>query len=77
MQTRFDYVAWDDKAQNYCDALKSLCLTIEASINPMIDSREKSMAITKLEETFMWIGKAIRSDLIKRTAAANLGDLPF
>lgn len=66
MQTRFDYVAWDEKAQNLCDSLKSQCLCIEAMINPMADSREKSMAITKLEETFMWIGKAIRSDLIKR-----------
>ncbi len=66
MQTRFDYVEWDEKAQSLSDSLKSQCLCIEAMVNPMADSREKSMTITKLEETFMWIGKAIRSDLIAR-----------
>lgn len=63
---RFDYVEWDEVAQSRSDALKSLCMTLEASINPLADSREKSMAITKLEETFMWIGKAVRSDMLKR-----------
>lgn len=71
MQTRFDYVGWDEKAQNLSDSLKSQCLCIEAMINPMADSREKSMAITKLEETFMWIGKAVRSDLLKRKASTD------
>jgi hypothetical protein len=67
MQTRYDYVAWDEKAQHQSDGMKGLCLGLEASINSLTDSREKSMAITKLEETFMWVGKAIRSDLLKRT----------
>lgn len=67
MQTRFDYVTWDERAQNLSDSVKSQCMCIEAMINAMTDSREKSMAITKLEETFMWVGKAIRSDLLKRT----------
>lgn len=66
MDTRFNYVEWDEKAQNLSDSLKSQCLCVEAMINPLTDSREKSMAITKLEETFMWIGKAIRTDMLSR-----------
>jgi hypothetical protein len=59
-------VKYDEKAQNLSDALKSQCLCIEAMINPIANSREKALALTALEETFMWIGKAIRSDLLNR-----------
>lgn len=65
--SRFDYVAWDEESQNICNTLKVQCQTVEAELIHLSESREKSMAITKLEETFMWIGKAIRSDQLKRT----------
>jgi hypothetical protein len=35
-------------------------------------ARSKAQAITKLEECYMWIGKAIRDDQIARSGSAPL-----
>lgn len=34
--------------------------------------RAKALALTKLEEVYMWIGKAIRDDQIERNGSAEL-----
>jgi hypothetical protein len=69
--SRFDYVAWDENSQKQSDGFKKQCLELEEYIaGSFSDSREKSMAITKLEELFMWIGKAIRTDQLKRSERA-------
>jgi len=38
----------------------------------LLSPRAKALAITKLEEVYMWIGKAIRDDQIKRNGSAEL-----
>lgn len=35
-------------------------------------SRSKAMALTKLEEFYMWVGKAVRDDQIVRNGSAPL-----
>lgn len=67
---RFDYVKYDRKAQNQQTAIKEMCESLEEYINKFIsDGRAKSLAFTSLEEFYMWCGKAIRDEQIKRAPA--------
>lgn len=67
---RFDYVKYDEEAaRNSQDALKrvdDVRAFIDTNLKP---GRASSLAMTKLEECFMWIGKAIRDDQVARDAA--------
>jgi len=64
--SRFDYVAYDDVAVNTQMQAKRLCIDLERMIDALADQRSKALALTKLEECYMWIGKAIRDDQIGR-----------
>jgi hypothetical protein len=70
--SRFDYVKYDDKAAGSQDFFKRQVTVLELGLNSLPDSREKSLAMTKIEEAYMWIGKAIRDDQIKRNGSAPL-----
>jgi len=72
MSKRFDYVKYDDKSMGLQVWFKNLCEQIEKGLDALPVTREKSLAITKLEEVYMWIGKAIRDDQIKRNGSAPL-----
>ncbi len=58
--TRFVYVEWDEKAQARSDAGQELAKLMEEHIQSLPPSREASLAMTKLEECFMWMGKAVK-----------------
>lgn len=70
--SRFDYVKYDAKAmakggeaKAMCEALDKLIQSIEVPTAPpglAEVSRYKACARTALEETFMWIGKALRDE---------------
>ena len=63
----FDYVEWDEESQNNCDDIKKAVEHLEELILEYLNpSREASLAITNLEQVFMWVGKAIRRDQIGR-----------
>lgn len=70
---RFDYVKYDEKAINHQSACKSICENLETVIGligaPSADLA-KYLALNKLEEAYMWIGKAIRDDQLFRDAEA-------
>ncbi len=76
--SKFDYVAYDDDAQNDQTRAKELMIALEAHVNtigyayPAQCGRAKALAITKLEEAYMWIGKAIRDEQIARNGSAPL-----
>ena len=73
MVNRFDYVKYDDGATSDQEAAKNLVITLEAFINlALVSPRAKALALTKLEEVYMWIGKAIRDDQITRNGSAPL-----
>lgn len=60
---RFEYIVYDEEAQSTSADCKALCEGLETVIElKLLPSREKALAMTKLEECFMWIGKAIRAD---------------
>ena len=68
---RFDYVKYDDKAAIAQAEFKGEMLKIEAMIGGLGQSRAASLALTALEETYMWIGKAIRDGQIARQGDAT------
>jgi len=72
MPSRFDYVAYDDEAQKLQTYFKNTFTKIDEYLNCLEDGRSKALAITKLEEAYMWIGKAIRDEQILRNKETKL-----
>lgn len=70
---RFDYVKYDDTAIAFQADFKTKVQGLENLINTFIGcERSKFLAIEKLEEVYMWIGKGIRNDQIARNGSAPL-----
>ncbi len=73
MSSRFDYVRYDGQAAQVQENFKEVFTALELAIeNNIANSRAKSLALTRLEETYMWIGKGIRDDQIQRNGSAPL-----
>ena len=70
--SRFDYVAYDEKAQGQQLEAKEQVIVLESLIDGLKSPRARALALTKLEECYMWIGKAIRDDQIERNGSAEL-----
>lgn len=64
--SRFDHVKYDDVAMAKQADAKDLFTEVETAINTLADGRSKSLALTSLEEAYMWVGKAIRDEQIAR-----------
>lgn len=70
---RFDYVKYDDTAMDSQAILKNKFVELENLIDAKtVSPRAKALAMTKLEECYMWVGKAIRDDQIQRNGSAEL-----
>jgi hypothetical protein len=55
------------------ESFKSMVIDLEDAINCLLVSpRAKALALTKLEEVYMWIGKAIRDDQLDRNGKVEL-----
>ena len=67
--SRFDYVKYDDQACKEQAEFKTVCVNMDTMISSLQSPRAKALAITALEECYMWIGKAIRDDQIYRSGA--------
>ncbi len=72
MQSRFDYVKYDNPSMVDQEEAKDLCRKLEHLILGFPQGRATALALTKLEEAYMWIGKAIRDAQITRNGAAEL-----
>lgn len=70
--SRFDYVKYDDKAIEQQNEAKALFKKVEAFVDGLDPGRAKSTTYTKLEEAYMWVGKAIRDEQIARNGSAPL-----
>jgi hypothetical protein len=66
MSNRFSYVKYDEIAIKTQEKLKNYFEDLEKLVSELPDSREKSLCLTSLEEAYMWTGKAIRDEQIKR-----------
>lgn len=76
--SRFDYVRYDDLAAATQAAFKAKVTELEALIEASFPpgppataayGRAKALALTKLEEVYMWLGKAIRDDQVAKRKA--------
>lgn len=79
--SRFDYVKYDAGAAQNQETAKDAVMKLEKLVNGIgyaqglvskETARAKALAITKLEEFYMWVGKAIRDDQIARNGSAPL-----
>jgi len=66
---RFDYVRYDEHAQKFSERLKALFIDLHDAVDELQPSRELALAVTNLEQAFMWVGKAIRNDQLVRTGS--------
>lgn len=78
MASRFDYVKYDQASIMVQERAKKLVTELEFLIcgGPDGFSREptrrpQALALTALEECYMWIGKAIRDTQIERNGSAE------
>lgn len=78
MQGRFDYVRYDEKATAAQTKFKEKVQELEALLDAELPTppggrepygRAKALAVTKLEEVYMWIGKAIRDEQVAKRGA--------
>lgn len=65
--SRFDYVKYDDAAVVTQAIFKSAFEELEKQVLACLGNpRSKALVMTKLEEAYMWVGKAIRDDQLER-----------
>lgn len=72
MTNRFDYVRYDETAQKQQELFKQKFQDLEATVAHFKPGRALSLVLTKLEEAYMWVGKAIRDEQIARNGSAPL-----
>lgn len=71
--SRFDYVKYDQPATAKQLQFKELFTLMETGVaHNLPEGRAKSLVLTKLEEAYMWIGKAIRDEQIQRNKDTEL-----
>lgn len=71
---RFDYIAFDEGAQNVQALFKEKFEDLEMLCETLQEGRAKSLIMTKLEEAYMWIGRAIHDEQVTRGYRAQLND---
>lgn len=69
---RFDYIAYDELAQEKQARCKAACIQLEAAILAIGAGREVALALSNLEHTYARCGRAIRDDQIERNGEAKL-----
>ena len=70
---RFDYIKYDADAQKAQSALKAKFQELEDLIyKEMKPNRGFSLALTKIEEAYMWCGKSIRDTQVERNSSSEL-----
>lgn len=66
---RFDCIHFDDEAVATLAKVKEAYVAAEKVIDELPESRGKRLAYTKLEESYMWAGKAIRDAQARRSGS--------
>lgn len=70
---RFDYVKYDEKATEDQAQFKAMFEEAESAVlKNLKPGRASSLVLTKLEEAYMWVGKALRDEQIVRNGGAEL-----
>lgn len=70
--SRFDYVKYDERAMQDQTFAKQVFEKLAEMIEAQGPGRATALALTKLEECYTWLGKAIRDNQIKRNGEAEV-----
>jgi hypothetical protein len=70
---RFDYVNFSESSMTASNEMRDLMTRLERAISDRLpqDARSTSLALTKLEEAWMWIGKSIRDQQESSTSSSS------
>lgn len=60
--SRFDYIKYDEVRIDAQLEFKASFQNIERAVETLPNGRAKSLVLTKLEEAYMWVGKALRDE---------------
>lgn len=60
--SHFDYIKYDGDSHRIQLQFKSMFQSLKAEVDQLAPSCHKSIIYTKLEEAYMWVGKAIRDE---------------
>ena len=74
---RFNYIRYDTKAAAAQQTFKAYFETMESLVETLEPGRAKALVLTKLEEAYMWVGKAIRDQQISRLAPDEQQEEPL
>ncbi len=69
VSTRFNYVRYNEKSAAVQAGFKVACEGLEEAVAALGTGRAQSLALTALEEFYMWVGKAIRDEQVRREPA--------
>ncbi|HXS59275.1 MAG TPA: hypothetical protein VN703_00485 [Candidatus Sulfopaludibacter sp.] len=73
MSTRLDYVKYDDDTIALQNKFKKLFQDLEKMMgDDLVHCRENQLAITKLEESWMWVGKSLKIHQENKDREKNL-----
>lgn len=67
----FKSIAFDNISKELSDRIIGCAGVVQSILNELENSRERSVAVTKLEETVMWANKAIKESQLKREGASH------
>ncbi len=68
---RFDYVKYDDETAHVQGLFKALFENMSKAIEDLPRNRAQALALTKLEESYMWVGKTLRDIQVERDQTAQ------
>jgi hypothetical protein len=72
MTRTFDYVAYDEIHTAKQTSFKEKFMELESKVlDELVPGRARSLIATKLEEAYMWVGKAIRDNQIAMNDSAD------
>lgn len=71
MSQRFSYIKYDDHSMALQQKFRDLFESIEHLTTLLPNTRHSALVFTRLEEAYMWVGKAIRDAQIARTGTID------
>lgn len=70
--SRFDYVKYDELSEHSQRLFKRVYTSLEEMLETLPAGPHKDKAVAKLEESYMWVGKALRDEQIARNGYYEL-----
>lgn len=72
--SRFDSIAFDIQSEEAYEIFKKKYEDLGSLIEMTASDRAAALALTSLEESFMWLGKSIRNWQLSRTPVKEASD---